>query len=235
MNYGFLGKIARQILTGLLVSVGAAASAQPTGLLYDPEPPADSAYVRVIHAAREGVLDVWVDGRSRILKLGVGEASDYMVMTTGKHTIALHPEGKQAAQLTTTIDVVRGRATTVAFTALRADAAPIFFEDKANSNKLKALLSVYHLANKAEPLDVLTADGKTKVFSKMAYGTSASLQVNPIAIDLIAAKVDEKTPLTRASLAMSQGGTYSVILLAGVNGKLTANSIQNKIERYTGK
>lgn len=235
MRYGFSEIFSRQVFAVILVCLSAAVSAQSTGLLYDPEPPADSAYVRVIHAARGGAIDVWVDGRSRILKLGAGEASDYMVLTAGKHTVALHPVGKPVAQLTTTLDVVRGRATTAAFTALHTDSKPVVFEDKANSNKLKALLSVYHLADKAEPLDVLTMDGNTKVFSSMAYGTSASIQVNPITIDLMAAKVGDKVPQARTSLAMSQGGTYSVLLLPGEGGKLLARSVQNKIERYTGK
>lgn len=224
-----------RVFAVLLVCWAAAASAQPTGLLYDPEPPAESAYVRVIQATREGVVDVLIDDRSRIQKLGPGEASEYMVLAAGKHTIALHLTGKQSAQLTTTLEVVRGRATTVAFTSLKSDSTPIIFEDKANSNKLKALLTAYHLTDKAEPLDVLTLDGKTKVFSSVAYGASASIHVNPISIDLMAAKVGEKTPQARTSLAMSQGGTYSVLLLPGEGGKLVAKSVQNKIERYTGK
>ena len=235
MRAGFSGTLFRHGLAAFLVCLSAAASAQPAGLLYDPEPPADSAYVRIIHAARAGVVDVWVDGRSRIRKLGPSEASEYMVLTAGKHTIAVHPAGKRVAQLTTILDVIQGRATTVAFTALRADSAPVMFEDKANSNKLKALLAVYHLAGKAEPLDVFTVDGNTKVFSNVAYGTSASIQVNPISIDLMAAKMGEKTPRARTSLAMSQGGTDSVLLLPGDGGKLVARSVQNKIERYTGK
>ena len=235
MRYEFSATFLHRAFTVLLVCWVATASAQPAGLLYDPEPPADSSYVRVIHAARGGVVDVWVDGRSRIHKLGPGEASEYMVLKAGKRTIALHPAGKRAAQLTTNLDVVPGRAMTLAFTALRANSTPVVFEDKANSNKLKALLSFYHLAGKAEPLDVLTMDGNTKVFSSVAYGTSASIQVNPITIDLMVAKMGQKTPQARTSLAMSRGGTYSVLLLPGEDGKLVARSVLNKIERYTGK
>ncbi len=211
------------------------AQAQPSGLLYDPQPPADSAYVRVLLASHGEAVDILVDGRSRIAKLAAGEASDYMVLSAGKHSIALHPAGKSTAFLTTTLEVVRGRAMTVAFTALTGDAAPVVFEDKANSNKLKALLAVYHLDAKAGPLDLLTADGKTQVFSGLGYGTSKSLQVNPIAIELIATKAGDKVAQARTSLAMTQGGTYSVLLLPGDAGKMVARAVQNKIERYTGK
>ena len=210
-------------------------TAQPAGLLYDPEPPVDSAYVRVVLAAREGTVDVMVDGRMRVQKLASGEASEYMVLPAGKHTIAIHPTGKPVAHFSTAFDVLKGRAMTLAFTTLKPGTVPVVFEDKANSNKLKALLAVYNLDAKIGALDILTADGNTKVFSGVAYGTSASLPVNPISIDLIAVKSGDKASQTRTSLAMTQGGTYSVLLLPGDGGKLVARAVQNKIERYTGK
>lgn len=225
----------RLAFSALLVCLGSTATAQSSGLLYDPEPPVDSAYVRVILASHASAVDVLVDDQIRFRKLGANEASDYMVLTAGKHTLALHPVGKPQAFLTTTLDVVQGRAMSVAFTALLPDTKPILFEDKANSNKLKARLVVYHLVAKAGSFDVLTADGNTKVFSNVAYGTSSSILVNPIAIELIAAKVGDKAALARTLLTMTQGGAYSVFLLSDPNGKIFARSVQNKIERYTGK
>lgn len=222
-------------LTTLLMGLMQPLWAQPTGLLYDPEPPADSAYVRVLLASRDAAVDVVVDGRVRIQKLGPGEASDYMVLTAGKHSLTLNATGKSVAQVSTTLEAVRGRAMTVAFTTLRANAEPLLLEDKTNSNKLKALLAVYHLDAKAGTLDVLTADGNTKVFSGLVYGTSSAILVNPISIELMATKSADKTPLTRMALAMVQGSTYSILLMPGDGGKLQARAFQNKIERYTGK
>lgn len=219
----------------LLSCLGGAASAQPAGLLYDLEPPADSAYVRVILASRDGAVAVKVDGKPRGAKLVAGTASDYMVLTAGKHMITLQPVDKNGTPLTASIDVVQGRAMTVAFTALRTDTAPILFEDKTNANKLKALLSVYRLDSGNGALDILSADGATKVFSGLATGTSAAISVNPISIELIATKAGEKAAQASASLAMAQGGTYSILLVSGQGGKLVAHSMQNKIERYTGK
>ena len=210
--------------------------AQPTGLLYDPEPPADSAYVRVILATPVGgAVDVLVDGRVRVQKLASGQASEYLVLTAGKRTVALHAAGKPAAHFSTTFDVVRGKAITLAFTTLSADSVPVVFEDKANANKLKALLAVYNLDAKAGELDVLTADANTKVLTGIAYGKSAFIPVNPISTDLIAVKIGDKVPLSRISMAMTQGSTYSIFLLPDKNAKLNAHTVQNKIERYTGK
>ena len=209
--------------------------AQPTGLLYDPEPPVDSAYVRVILASPAGMVDVLVDGRVRAQKLASGEASEYLVIAAGKHTVALHAAGKPAAHFSTTFDVVRGKAITLAFTTLSADSVPVVFEDKANANKLKALLTVYNLDAKAGDLDVLTADANTKVLAGVAYGKSASIPVNPISIDLIAVKIGDKVPLSSISIAMTQGSTYSIFLLPGKDTKLNAQTVQNKIERFIGK
>ena len=235
MLYLLSSRLRRAACLALLSGLCVAAVAQQTGLLYDPEPPADSAYVRVILASRDSPVDVEVDGKLRIRKLATGEASDYMVFGAGKHVIALHAAGKSATLLSTSLEVTRGRAMTVAFTTLRADAIPVVFEDKANANKLKALLAVYHLDAGAGAVDVLTADGNTKVFAGLAAGTSASISVNPISIELIAAKAGDKMAQARTSLAMAQGGTYSVLLLPGEGGKTSARATQNKIERYTGK
>lgn len=235
MQFRFLKKIHKTVITTLLICANFSSQAQPAGLLYDPEPPADSAYVRVILARHDEPVDIQVDGRPRIRNLKSDEFSDYMVLTAGKRTISIHTAGKSTANLSTSIEVVRGKAMTIAFTSLKTNKTPIIFEDKANTNKLKVQLAVYHLVEKAGPLDVLTVDGNTKVFSGVVFGTSTSLQVNPISIELIATNGGDKIAKSRTSLSMTQGGTYSLLLSSGEGGNLIARTAQNKIERYTGK
>lgn len=222
---------------GVLLFLGianTAAQAQTTGRLYDPEPPVDSGYVRIIVATSGAAQDLWVNGKLRIRGLASEEVSPYMVLVEGKHTLALHSAGKPNATLTHTLNVVRGASLTLAFPTLRADVVPLRFEDKGNTNKLKVMLSAYHLAPKAPALDISTADGSAKVFSKLAYGNSASLQVNPISVDLVAHPADAKSALAKVSLGMTQGGTYSVFFTAGSDGKLKAKSALNTTERFTG-
>lgn len=225
----------RLVFLSLLVGYASDVCAQPAGMLYDPEPPSDSAYVRVIHASRDGAIDVDVDGQSRIKKLATGDASDYLVLGAGKRSLAIYSAGQKKPIFTTSVDVIRGQPMTLALTAMKAEAAPIIFVDKVNSNKLKALLTFYHIDQKAGKLDVLSADGNTKVFSEVSFGSSASIQVNPIAIDLIATKSGGKASLAGAALAMTQGGNYSMILLPGDGKNAVLRAIQNKTERYTGK
>jgi alginate O-acetyltransferase complex protein AlgF len=201
------------------------------GLLYDPEPPADSAYVRVVRATGSGTVALSVDGEVRVAKLESASASDYMVIGAGHHVLAATGVGRKEAEFSTAVNVIAGRAMTIAYTD--AGKAPLIFEDKANANKLKAILAVYHLADKSGVVDIRSADGKVSVFSQLATNTSRSLMVNPIKITLTATSAGQ--PLASMAVDMKPGGTYSVLLLPAAHGAITARIIQNKVERYTGK
>ncbi|NDP48475.1 MAG: DUF4397 domain-containing protein [Sulfuriferula multivorans] len=227
----------RAAWTGLFLSTlfcCTSAVAQGSGRLYDPEPPMDSGYLRIIVAHPGGPVDIAVDGQSRVQKLAAQQPSDYLVIGEGLHTITLNTRAKGAAPISKAFTMERGKAVTLAFTSLHADASPFMFEDKGNTNKLKAILTAYNLSAKAGAIDVIAASGKTKVFGGLAYGTSASLQVNPITVDLMASPNDGKSADAKFRVEMTQGGTYSILLLPGDAGKLTARVIQNKTERYAG-
>jgi alginate O-acetyltransferase complex protein AlgF len=235
-------RIAMKAMAGLcgaqLLCISVAVQAQPAGLLYDPEPPADSAYVRVLVVSNDSAIDVVIDGKPRVTKLNAGDVSDYMVLSAGKHTIALHNTSKTTPALSHTVEVVAGKAMTVAFASAKPGIAPTIFEDKANTNKLKSLVSAYHLDGKAGPLNLMTADGGTKVFSNLSYGGSNSIQVNPISVELVAAKVSDAAAAANSphtKLSMAAGANYSVFLMPNDKGGLTARAVQNKTERYTGK
>lgn len=232
---GFIeNKRRKLILTALGFSFTTALVAQTTGALYDPQPPADSGYVRVIVVNTDALVDIQLDGKNRTQGLAASMPSDYMAVKAGAHRLTLLTGGK-LPPVDIPLEVVAGRSTTVALHNLRADTKPVFFDDKGNSNRLKAVMTLYHLANKVGPVDTLTADGATKVFSGVAPGTSASLSVNPIAVELQANKVGEKTALARATLALAQGQTYSLLLVPGDGDKLLLKSSINAVERYTGK
>jgi alginate O-acetyltransferase complex protein AlgF len=206
---------------------------QAADLLYDPEPPADSAYVRVIHDSHDSAVDVLVDNKTRIHNLASGEVGEYLVLPMGKHLLTLQKAGKAAT--TAKIEVDSGHLLTVAFPSLRPNTKPLIFEDKAGSNKLKALLAVYRLDTLPGTLDIVTANGNTRVFSNLAPGATGQLSVNPIAIELVAISSRDKSVLARSNLSMSPGSTYSLFYLSDAEGKLIAQAVQNKFERYTGK
>lgn len=202
-------------------------------LLYDPEPPADSAYVRVMAVAANQALTVQVDGKPRGSRLERGVPSDYMVIPAGKHAITLFAAGHREAKYSATLDVIAGRAMTVAFTSEDGKVPPQLFEDHANANKLKAVLAVYPLAPRFAALDIRSADGKVSVFSGLAPGAMRTISVNPVKIMLAA--FQESRSLASLSLDMAPGGTYSILLLPAPHDGVRAQVVQNKVERYTGK
>jgi alginate O-acetyltransferase complex protein AlgF len=222
-------------LSLLLSAMAQSAHAQSAAELYDPEPPADSGYVRVIHAAAVGAVDVRVDGRPRVSRLGRGEASEYLVLQAGKHLLQLRPAGKDAALLSLPLDVAATHVVTLSFTALTAHAKPLVFEDRTTFNKLKAGLTVYHLHESLGTIDLLTADAALTVFQGVAGGASAMRLVNPIPITLMATKPGSKLSLGSTKISMTQGASYSILILPDASGKLKIGSIQNKIEGYTRK
>lgn len=214
------------------LALATSARGELNGLLYDPQPPASSAYVRVINAAPDAI-DVAVDGKARVTALPTGEASDYLVLPAGKRVLSV--SAGKSSKRDMALEIAEGRAITVAVRALASDAKPWIFEDKANTNKLKAVVAVYYLADKGAPIDVGTADGTVKVFTAIAPGSSTGRAVNPIKVDLVATAAGAAAPLARASLSMAPGGTYSVVLYPSAKGELAAHAMLNKVERYTGR
>lgn len=201
------------------------------GRLYDPEPPADSAYLRAVVASVGSGVDVVVDGRVRVRGLPTQEASEYLVLSEGRHVIALHASGTNRVLISKSLEVVKAKSQTLVFHALKSDAAITVLEDKGNTNKLKSLLAGYNLTPNGNAVDIVTSDGRNKVFSGLGGDAAAFLQVNPIAVELM---VQVGSTIARAKLDMVQGATYSVMLFSDASSKPKLKVFQSRVERYTG-
>lgn len=222
-------KFLRWALIGVIAQSAMAQSG--SGRLYDPEPPADSAYLRTVVAGSGAAVDVVVDGRVRVHGLPNQEASEYLVLTEGRHVIALHAPGTNRALVSKSLEIVKAKSQTLVFQGLKADAAITVIDDKGNSNKLKSLLAGYNLTPNGDVVDIVTADGRNKVFAGLGRGVAAFLQVNPIAVELM---VQTGGSTARVKLDMLQGATYSVMLFTEPNGKPKLKVFQSRVERYTG-
>ena len=209
----------------------ALASAQSTGRLYDPMPPDDSAYLRIVQVGAGKPVDVLVDGKVRVRQLASRSPSAYLVIPAGKHAIQLQGGGAKGPK----VDLVaEGKsAYTIAFPSAAAGAKGLVFTDRTSTNRLKAMLAVYHLAPAAGAVNVTTADGKTKVFGDLKPGTPAILEVNPIKVNL-AVTSSAKTKAA-SSLDMKQGSAYSIFLFPSNGTGMSPLTIENQRERYTGK
>ncbi len=207
----------------------AALAGQQAGVLYDPQPPADSAYLRVLHLAGDNPLALSVDGKQRIARLAFAEPSDYLVLPQGRHTLRLQAGSTQWEQ---PADLAPGRAYTLALGPRGQGGRTVTFEDATSANRLKAMLTVYHLAWDAGPLDVTTADGSATVFGNLAPGSSRSVPVNPIEVELAVARSGEKAALAHGSLSMQRGGAYSLFILPAKGSGVALRAVQNRTERY---
>ena len=226
------------LLLSLQLALSTLAAAQSTGVLYEPEPPADASYIRVIYLGQQDQVDVLIDGKLRQASLQESQFSHYMVLPAGPHELVLQSRsgGKKAPALK--LDVRAKRIQTLAFMNLQAQArslSPIIFEDKSNTNRLKSTLTAYHLAPESGTVNIKTADGKTSVFHDLAPSTSHSLAVNPVSVELLvcpsnvqpAASLDcapSGKGQARTSLAMERGDNYSLLLATEANPALRAGS-----------
>lgn len=197
--------------------------------LYDPQPPANSAYVRVIVGGDISSVDVWLNKSMKLSKQPTWAPSSYLVVPAGSHEVTVKSGQKQVSAQ---IDAKASRSVTVLFPALSPETKPVVIEDRTNGNRLKAIISLYQLGS-AEPVDVWTADGSTQIFKATPLGGMAALVVNPIQLSYQITASGTKTPLAAGKLDMSPGGSYSLVVTPGKPGELAVQSYINNVERYS--
>jgi alginate O-acetyltransferase complex protein AlgF len=167
------------------------ALAQDTGL-YDPAPPADSAFVRVIN------VPVATLGGKAVTALK-GAASAYVVI----------PQGEFAAKLGTTTSKLKVEAGKF-YSVVNIGSKATLLTDQAAENRAKALLTIYNLS-KSATVDLKTADGKTAVVAGVKTGESGSRAVNGITVDL-AAFTGPKALGTLKGVKLERGNAYALVL-----------------------
>jgi alginate O-acetyltransferase complex protein AlgF len=148
------------------------AGAQDEGL-YAPAPPADAAFVRVLHTVPEtDALDSDVGGTT-FETLLYGDVSVYRVVAQGEATVRAGEFG--ALGELGALPFEAGHFYTV---VLGEDAT--LFEDPVLENRAQTLLVLYNLS--ADPASLKTADGETDVITGVAPGELGSVPVNPISV-----------------------------------------------------
>lgn len=195
--------------------------------LYDPQPPANAAYVRVLVGGSQAV-DVLIDQQAKASKVPAARPSSYMLVSPGAHQLTIRAGGNRVH---VPLNVVPSRFFTVLLSEVQADAKPVVIEDKLNGNRLKAMISVYHLGQ-GQPVEVWTADGQILIFSALAPNQSAALAVNPISVHYMVTAVGQKTPLAQYSLTLAPGGAYSMVITSDSAGHVATQTLPNTTERF---
>ena len=194
-------------------------------------PPENSAYLRIVQAGTGKPVDVLLDGALRLRQLPSRTPSAYLVVPAGQHVVQLQSGGVKGPRIT--LDASSRGAYTLAFPSAKANVEGVVFVDRTSTNRLKAMLAVYHLAPAAGTIDVTTADGKTTVFDDVKPSAPAILEVNPIKVKLAIASQSKAE--AASSLNMLSGSAYSIFLFPSASKAISTLTIENKRERYTGQ
>lgn len=191
--------------------------------LYDPQPPANAAYVRVLAAA--GPVDVQVGTRTRARAVPAATPSPYLVLAPGAHTLNVRAGARR-------IDVPVTSVATRSFTVVvPATGAAVVTEDRVNGNRLKAALYAYHLGT-GGAVDIWSADFRTPVFRALAPGGHAALIVNPVALDVVVTAAGSRTVVATGRFELTAGGAASLVV-TGDEARRTLGVHGNTIERLS--
>ena len=167
--------------------------------LYDPEPPANSAFVRVINAG-SGEVKAGIDAVAYGAVAGQN-ASAYRVIPQGAHKLAAGAANKD-------LNVLAKR-----FYSVIVNGGDVqVLEDPANPGQTKASLAIYNLS-KISSIALKTDDGKTTVVDGVAPGTVKSQAVNAIKVGLAAFNGSSKIASFPA-VQLERGSTYSTIVFS---------------------
>jgi alginate O-acetyltransferase complex protein AlgF len=181
--------------------LGSIAFTQDEGL-YAPAPPADAAFVRIVHALESAPAVSVSVGDTTYGDLEFSQSSLYRVVIQGTRTLT-------AGDISQDLSVVAGKFYTLAITA----DGVLVLEDASSTNRAKALLSLYNLSSLAT-VDLKTADGKTDVLLGVTPGTQKSIEVNGITVDLAALSEGNEIQAF-PGVKLERGAAYSVFVLGG--------------------
>ncbi len=203
--------------------------------LYDPEPPPNSSYLRIIHAGSVDSYNVSVDGKKRISNLKPALASQYLILTSGTHQIEMENITNPKKVIKVTVSVVPGHSFTYAFLDYAVISKPFIFDDVSISNRLKSQLMVYNLSTNINKIDLQTADGGTSVMSGIDKYTSKYLAVNPVEANVQLVNSDGKKIISKQSLKLTANTNLSIFLLSTPQGLPVVSQQLSTIEKYKRK
>lgn len=178
--------------------------------LYDPAPPANSAYVRAFNldSSSNGLT---VD-RKDFGKINPLAASAYLILPEGRHNAVVNKDS-QSVQFTA------GKYYTL---LLKGEKIQVL-EDDRNTNRAKALITLYNLTD-TRNITLRTADGKATVFKEVEIGQNKSQAVNGIKVAL---SVLNGSAVVQAfkETQLERGASYSVFVV-GNKGQYKAVWLQ---------
>jgi Domain of unknown function (DUF4397) len=182
--------------------------------------PADTAFVRVVHASpAAGNVDVFVDGGKLLSNFAFGTVTGYVSVAAGPHRIQVAQTGKgiAASVIDQTVSVDAGAVYTVA--AIGTDAKSFglaAFSDNNLMDPSQAKVRVYHLSPNAGPVNV-AAGGNTVITALTYKNASDYLSVAPAAytFNVTATSANATVPIAATLSAGTVNSVFAVGLYKG--------------------
>lgn len=179
----------------LMVAAICAVSVVAQEGLYDPAPPANSAFVRVFNSS-DAAFSATLD--TKAYKGTARTATPYLVIPEGSRAFNV---GKTA----TKFSIKAGK-----FYTITVDDTASLMEDMTNTNRTKTMLSLYNIGSNSA-ISLKTADGKTNVIESVNTNSSKSIVVNGIKIGF-AVFSDGKSVSIIPETQLERGSAYSVFV-----------------------
>jgi alginate O-acetyltransferase complex protein AlgF len=200
----------RQLFLSLAwLGLGFTAAAEAAGdeALYDPAPPPNSAFVRVIDARGQGNLQVTV-GQAGITVPATG-VSAYVVVPAGEQDVVLSTE-------TSKITFAAGKYYTIAL-YVGGNTKPTLLEDEILTNPAKSGIYVYNFSD-APSVKLFAPKPKVAVVDDLKPGLSAFKSVNAVTVDLALMEGD-KTLADFSQLALKRRTGLTFVVFGSGDAK----------------
>lgn len=168
--------------------------------LYDPEPPADSAFVRLINAAGEKSVNGTLGDVSFT---EVADVSPYAVLKAGTYDLSV-------GQAKKSVEVTAGTSYSFAYRKRGDKETLVSFEDAPMTDPSKAMMYFYNLSDRKAALRA--PNFNTDILSGIAAGTSQSKALNALTVD-VALTVDNADVAVFPGIALKRRTGYSFVII----------------------
>lgn len=200
-----------------LLLAGSPVLADADSQLYDPAPPADAAFVRVLNANPSGEVAASL-GDAKFGKVAYPGLSPYMVVKQGEQKL-------EAGSANQSMKVEAGKYYTLAITA---DGKVATLNDALIEQPSKAYVYFYNFSD-APKASLRATKQNVDIVGDVASGAGKHREMNALTVDM-AVTVDGKPVETFPAVALKRRSGVS-FLLTGTGDAKKAVKIENKIQR----
>ncbi len=214
------------ILSILFISSWSSTSNASDKELYDPAPPADAAFVRIIdttaNTAKPAYKSAIINGKTFEIKETEITISPYQIVLAGEHSI------NAGNSIADKISIEAGKYYTIAINGNPQGQKTKVFDDMLMENPAKCYLYFYNLSS-APTASLFSPKHKANIVADVVSNDSGARAVNALTLDLSVLSSD-KTVETFASTELVRK-TGITIVLSGSDDNYKAILTKNDVKK----